>query len=325
MDETKGEPIPVPSSIIHSSHNIARDGMDPNIEQVRRQNSQLTMISTLSTSQHHPTQYQDRNTTVASDDDSILNSITAQRHYPNQNPNLDHRANGKSYPPTSMLHQRHSLHGTSSHQESYGRPLPPPHSHPRMQQQFQSPMISSHSHHTVHNIHDEASYQQQPRSFTAGMLPVAKPLKSVVMIDRIPPPIPPLPPHIRGVELNCVSDILSAPISQRCLIQRQQKTKDQMDITAIFVVGTPTSMLLSSDSKNKNGLNSSFRIPYHSYMIECPECRSAMVVSKYCIVVQCPQCRKISPNEATSLSITTAPQTMHHKTSSNMRYIDPRM
>jgi hypothetical protein len=336
MDDSKGEPIPVPASIIQPSAITTSDYMDPNRRQIRRQStgSQLTLISNLSSSQHHPANHQlQENDKVVLEDDPIFLQRTAQRQHHINNHNQNHHHQTMPYPPPSMSHQRHPLDGSSSHRGSYGRQLPPQ-PQPSIQQKFRNPMMHPHhhtqslpqdSHHSQHKVHDIPPQLQQMRSPTTGTQS-STPLKSVVMIDRIPPPIPPLTPYIRGIEMNCKMDILSAPIGRRYVAQNQSLTgpmaqnSKSYNIASAFAVGTS---MLSSDSTNNNDSSSPLRIPYHSYMIECPQCHGAMIVSKFCIVVQCPQCRTISPCEATTLSI-TMPR-MYHKTSSNAKSIDPRM
>ena len=297
MDETKGEPIPVPASIVQPSSSVVSYRVDPNTKAVRRQSSQLTLISNVS----------------IPEDDPVLIPYTHRQH-PNHNQN--------PYPRPSMSHQHYPLDGSSSHRGSYGGQLPTelqPQTQTPMQQPFrnsmthpqQNPSVPQDRRHSEHNIHEitqqqrRQQQQQQLRSSTTGT-PTSTPLKSVVMIDRIPPPAPPLPPFIRGIELNCKMDILSAPISRGYFVQHQQQLTGPMDrnntschFTSAFAVGTPMVSFKSSSNKG----SSSLRIPYHSYTIECSQCSDAMVVSKYCIVVQCPQCRTISTCEATPCTI----------------------
>ena len=299
MDETKGEPIPVPASITHPSA-TAGDGMDPHTEQIRRQSSQLTLISTLSS--------------VAFQDEAMhLQQNRPATLYP---------------PPSTKHHHHHHLDGSSSHRGSYGGPLPPQPSHSLPK--FRNPMMQPHYHQQSlpHDSHHSQQHvigvpPQRRSSITGGK--ISSSLKSVVMIDRIPPPIPPQPPYIRGIEMNCKMDILSTPIGRRYIVQHRQLngTNDRSNKsnynTSVFVVGTP---MISSDSST-NGLSSSRHIPYNSYLIECPNCQDAMIVSKYCIVVQCPHCHTISPCEATKLSI-TKPRTLQNATTTT-RHMDSRM
>jgi hypothetical protein len=347
MDDSKGEPIPVPLSI--------------NPDVARRRSSDMSSQRTSSSSSLPM-----RDDSVRSQHGLSINSVSRQHCIQDNNNNNNHMP----YPPQSRRHTMEGINGGLSYnnptpknrrgsasgqmftlqnisEEStvpnmghdlapslppinhhFHPPIPTPNASQQMQQVFHPNSSQQHwhhnqdrNHHSSTNTHpqpDKQQYTHQRRSTTRSAL------KSLVMLDRIPPPLPPLPPLMKGIEMNCTQDIVSASDTRRSkqrpplrlLPPNMNSTHNKSN--AICPSITTTSAIMVGILFTDYG-NQSSSIPYHAFTIPCQQCRCVMIVSKYCIVVQCPKCHVMAPCE---LSSSSSSLNQANKNSIRQRYED---
>jgi hypothetical protein len=304
MDDKKGEPVPfLPSNrgVVNTSHEPFATS----------KTSAATANSNLQRQQHHD----DKG--IPMQDDSIrsqqIHTINRHNKPPRRASNDDGAMNhnrigdasmpillpniSENGPPLALARREHVILSSSQ--------LEPPrqiqkhshHRHPPLatpgqpiqltHQNNRQPQQQLH-HHNHHNAYHRSTHQ----------------LKSVIMMERIPPPIPSMLTlqQQRSSETKMSNDFdIIVQLSTRCLQPPKQcpassgisannndKNESTFRYNSTFTVGIP----ISTDESTRN------RFPYHCFILSCHQCYTPMMVSKYSIAVQCPECQTIGPSES---------------------------